>query len=122
MTNMRMCWHSCIVPPLQHYNNSVTLHSIDFTINTTKQIHQFMTETYVFILQYDYSLCLFQHYIRPLEKRAVAYLNVDMMEGNFSIAVSAVPLLYQVAYQAAKQVSTCYQTLWNGSFLDFLTS
>ena len=51
----------------------------------------------------------FQQYVQNLGKRAVAYLNMDMsVRGNYTVKVKGVPLMYQTAYKAAKQVSCIY--------------
>ncbi|KAF2349679.1 Transferrin receptor-like dimerization domain [Trinorchestia longiramus] len=46
-----------------------------------------------------------EQFSKQLQDRAVAYLNVDMaIEGNFTLRTKSAPLLYDVIYNATKQV------------------
>jgi hypothetical protein len=47
-----------------------------------------------------------EEYLKPLEARAVALINVDNVEGNVSLSASGVPLLYRTLVDAARQVPT----------------
>lgn len=41
--------------------------------------------------------------LKPLGSRAVAYINVDNINGNNSLSVKAVPLLYRAIVDAASK-------------------
>uniref|UniRef100_A0A914XW32 Uncharacterized protein n=1 Tax=Plectus sambesii TaxID=2011161 RepID=A0A914XW32_9BILA len=47
-----------------------------------------------------------EEYLKPLEARGVALINVDNVEGNVSLSAEGVPLLYRTLVNAAKLVPT----------------
>lgn len=48
----------------------------------------------------------FQHFPKVLSQRAVAYLNIDLLiEGMDTLRYKSTPMLYDVAYRAAKKVT-----------------
>uniref|UniRef100_A0AC35TWT8 PA domain-containing protein n=1 Tax=Rhabditophanes sp. KR3021 TaxID=114890 RepID=A0AC35TWT8_9BILA len=45
-----------------------------------------------------------EQYLKPLQRKAIAYLNVDNINGNNTLSIKAVPMIYRLVVESAKKI------------------